>query len=84
MKVKKKWAHDYLYEAKDARDIWWMTQICKGRCTNLFLAMQDSNNNLVTKPKGKAKLFCQRFFPTNAHPVNMIQHNDPPSLDTQL
>jgi len=44
--------------------------------------MRDSNNNLVTKPKGKAKLFHQRFFPTNAHLVNTIQHDDLHPLDT--
>jgi hypothetical protein len=83
MKVKKKWADDCLHKAKDAGDIWQMTQIHQGRCTNLFLAMQNSNDNPVTESEGKAKLFYQRFFPTNTCPVNIIQHNDPPPLDTQ-
>jgi hypothetical protein len=83
MKAKKKWAHDCLHKAEDARDIWRMTQICKGRHTNLFPAMHDSNDNPVTEPKGKAKLFHQRFFPANMRSVNTIQHNDPPALDTQ-
>ena len=83
MKAKKKWAHDCLYEAEDARDIWRMIQIHKGRHTNLFPAMRDSDNNLITEPEGKAKLFHQRFFPTNTHPINTIQHDDPPPLDTQ-
>jgi len=29
------------------------------------------------------KLFCQRFFPANTCPVNTIQHDDPPPLNTR-
>jgi hypothetical protein len=83
MKVKKKWAHDCLHKVEDARDIWHMTQIYKGRNTNLFPAMRDSNDNPVTEPKGKAMLFHQRFFPTHTRLVNTIQHDDLPPLDTQ-
>jgi hypothetical protein len=83
MKAKKKWAHDRLHKAEDARDIWRMTQICKGRRTNLFPAMRNSSDNPVTEPEGKVKLFRQRFFPADLRPVNTIQHDDPPPLNTR-
>jgi len=84
MRAKKKWAHDRLHEAEDAGNIWRMTQTHKGRRTNLFPAMRDSSDNPITEPEGKAKLFRQRFFPTNTCPVNTIQHDDPPPLNTRL
>ena len=45
--------------------------------------MRDTSNNLVTENEGKAALFCQRFFPATTRPVNMIQHKDPPPLETR-
>ena len=78
MKAKREWAHQRLHEAENSGDIWHMTQIRKGRHTNIFPAMRDASNNLVTENEGKAVLFCQRFFPTITHPVNTIQHEDPP------
>jgi hypothetical protein len=83
MRAKKEWAHQHLYKAKNTEDIWQMTHICKGHHTNLFPALRDNNNNLITKPEGKAALFCQCFFLANTCPVNTIQHEDPPPLETR-
>ena len=38
-KAKREWAHKRLHEAEDARDIWHMASICKGRWSNIFLAL---------------------------------------------
>jgi hypothetical protein len=57
-KVKQEWAHQRLHEAEHSGDIWCMMQICKGRCTNIFPAMRDASDNLVTQNEGKATLFC--------------------------
>jgi hypothetical protein len=82
MKAKREWAHQRLHEAENSGDIWRMTQIRKGRRTNIFPAMRDASNNLVTENEGKAALF-QCFFPTTTRPVNTIQHEDPPPLETR-
>jgi hypothetical protein len=38
-KAKREWAHKRLHEAEDAHDIWHMASICKGRWSNIFLAL---------------------------------------------
>jgi hypothetical protein len=81
MKVKREWAHQRLHEAENSGDIWRMTQIHKGRRTNIFPAMRDASNNLVTENEGKVALFRQCFFPATTCPVNTIQHDDPPPLE---
>jgi hypothetical protein len=62
--TKREWAHECLYEAVDAKDMWSMVKMKKGRTTNTFPPLKDTANQLVNKLEDKANVFYQKFFPS--------------------
>jgi hypothetical protein len=60
--AKRVWAHQKLH-----------AMIRKGRCTNLFPALRDTNNTLVTEPSRKMTLFHQCFFPQELKLISPTQ-----------
>jgi hypothetical protein len=80
--AKRQWAHAQLHEATEAKDIWCMAAIRKGRCTNFFPALRDTDGTLVTENDKKAELYKQCFFLPNPCKVDIDQPDDPPAVPT--
>jgi hypothetical protein len=57
--AKRTWAHDKLHQAIDAQDIWSLAKVRKGRPTNAFPPLRDTDNTLVDNPTRKAQIFQQ-------------------------
>jgi hypothetical protein len=61
--AKRAWAHKQLNEAVNAQDIWRLAKAHKGRHTNLFPPLRNTDNVVVDKLEQKADIFCSKFFP---------------------
>jgi hypothetical protein len=81
--AKRTWAHDKLHQAVDAQDIWALAKVRKGRATNAFPPLRDTDNTLVDNPTHKTQIFQQCFFPEAPQIVQPTQEDDPPPLPTR-
>jgi hypothetical protein len=77
--AKRNWANQRLHHAADAKDIWRLASVRKGRRTNIFPALRDADGNWVDEPAAKARLLRDRFFPSTCPPVDPIQPDNPPT-----
>jgi hypothetical protein len=62
--TKRERAHERLHKVVDAKDVWSMVKMRKGRTTNTFPPLRDTTNRLVDKLEDKANVFCDKFFPS--------------------
>jgi hypothetical protein len=76
-KAKHEWAYKQLHEAEDARDIWRMASICKGRRSNIFPALRSTTGHLTHNPEEKATFLKQQFFLDEPRVVEEAQPSDP-------
>ena len=59
-----------------------MAAVWKGRHTNFFPTLKDTDGTLVTENDKKAELYKQCFFLPNPHKVDINQPDDPPAIPT--